>query len=183
MRSRRLLTVALCCVFALAATLTPNSASATKIEDLRTEAKRIAAQIGANGDRIAALGEHYNGAQLKLNAIHEQQGVAVRRLADATQQAAKLRKEMVGIASRLYVTSGSTGYVTISRLDRDMAAAIACRIRAPRLGAAAAGVAAAGVAGAARFASEASWMSRRCTRPSGPVPATVARSTCNSAAS
>ena len=56
----------------LAATLTisiviPVTAGARTISDVRAEAARIERQIQENGDRIAALGEQYNGAVLSCS--------------------------------------------------------------------------------------------------------------------
>ena len=42
--------------------LTPLRASGATIDDKKAEAAHLEAEIQANGDRIAALGEQYNGA-------------------------------------------------------------------------------------------------------------------------
>ncbi len=87
----------------------PTIASASRIDDLRAEARRIAAQIASNGDRIAALGEQYDGVLYHLDQLHAQQRDAARRLAASQARAAQLHASVVALASELYITGGTQG--------------------------------------------------------------------------
>jgi cell wall-associated NlpC family hydrolase len=86
--------------------LAPSIASASRIDDLRAEARRIAAQIAANGDRVAALGEQYDGVLLRLDQIRAQQRGAARQLADSQAKTALRRASVKALASQMYM-SGS----------------------------------------------------------------------------
>src|SRR5689334_22169633 len=52
---------------ALFAVIPVHTAAASPIDDKRAEADRLAQQIATNGDRIAALGEQFDGATLALH--------------------------------------------------------------------------------------------------------------------
>lgn len=103
MTFRRVRFVAVGLAVASLSSLTAYAAGATRAEDLRSQAKRIAAQISANGDKIAALGERYNGTLLKLDQIHAQQVQSVRDVERATRLSTELHQHIVVIASRMYM--------------------------------------------------------------------------------
>ncbi len=91
----------------LVAGLAPVVASATKVEDLRAEARRLTAAINANGDRIAALGERYDGAVLHLQQVQQQQRQTAYAVAIATRRAASLRTQKAHVAAQLYMSAGT----------------------------------------------------------------------------
>ncbi len=82
--------------------LTPLRASGATIESKKAEAARLEADIQANGDHIAALGEQYNGAVLAYadaqNAVTE----AHKRLVHAHDRAGKLSALVSVRAAVLY---------------------------------------------------------------------------------
>jgi cell wall-associated NlpC family hydrolase len=95
-------------VATLAAILTialalPASAGARTISDARAEAARIERQIQENGDRIAALGEQYNGAVLKLQQLEADQQRAAKQFRAAESEARSMRASVVALAVRLYM--------------------------------------------------------------------------------
>jgi peptidoglycan DL-endopeptidase CwlO len=97
----------------LAATLVvsfvvPATAGAATISSVRAQAVRIEQQIQDNGDRIAALGEQYNGAVLRLQQLQADQGVAVKQYQAAEARARALHASVAALAVRLY-TSHSLG--------------------------------------------------------------------------
>jgi cell wall-associated NlpC family hydrolase len=103
----------------LAATLAasfviPASASARTISDLRAEAERIERQIEANGDRIAALGEQYNGAVLRLQQLEADQARAARQFRRARAEARSIRAQVADLAARLYMNHSSGAEVVQS---------------------------------------------------------------------
>ncbi len=109
-RPQRVRRVALAVVVGLVCALAvPVVAAASSAEDLRAEARRITAQINANGDQIAALGERYNGAVLHLQQIHDLQRRAVSSLAAAVQHSTALRSLKARVAARRYVAGSASG--------------------------------------------------------------------------
>ena len=63
--------------------LSPLHASGSPIDDKKAEAAQLEQEIQSNGDRIAALGEMYNGAMLEYKNAKEAVADAKRRLAGA----------------------------------------------------------------------------------------------------
>jgi peptidoglycan hydrolase CwlO-like protein len=105
----------------LAATLAitiivPATAGARTISDVRAEAARIEQQIQQNGDHIAALGEQYNGAVLKLQQLAADQARAVKQFRLSQARALALHASVAALAVRLY-TSHSIGSVAIQSID------------------------------------------------------------------
>jgi peptidoglycan DL-endopeptidase CwlO len=105
----------------LAATLAisvivPTTAGARTISDVRAEAARIEQQIQDNGDRIAALGEQYNGAVLQLQQLEADQARAVEQFRRAQTQARSLHASVAALAVRLYTTH-SVGSVAVQSID------------------------------------------------------------------
>ncbi len=82
--------------------LTPLRASGATIDDKKAEAAHLEAQIQANGDRIAALGEQYNGAVLAYQNAQAAVADAKRHLAAAQRQSSKLRDLVAARAVSLY---------------------------------------------------------------------------------
>jgi cell wall-associated NlpC family hydrolase len=83
--------------------LAPLRASgAATIESKKAEAAQLQADIDANGDRIAALGEQYNGAVLAYEQATAAVDHAHRRLINAEAHAAKLSNLVSIRAAALY---------------------------------------------------------------------------------
>jgi peptidoglycan DL-endopeptidase CwlO len=70
--------------------LAPLRAGGSTIDDKKAEAAQLEAEIQANGDKIAALGEQYNGAVLAYNNATAAVVDAHRRLVTAQRQAGRL---------------------------------------------------------------------------------------------
>jgi peptidoglycan DL-endopeptidase CwlO len=105
----------------LAATLAlsivvPSTAGARTVSDVRAEAASIEQQIQQNGDRIAALGEQYNGAVLQLQQLQADQALAVRQFRHAEARAHALHASVAALAVRLY-TSQSVGSGAVQSID------------------------------------------------------------------
>jgi cell wall-associated NlpC family hydrolase len=105
----------------LAATLAigvavPVTAGARTISDARAEAARIERQIQQNGDRIAALGEQYNGAVLQLQQLEADHARAVKAFKAAEARAHALHASVAALAVRLYTTH-SAGSAVIESID------------------------------------------------------------------
>jgi cell wall-associated NlpC family hydrolase len=87
--------------------LAPMRASgAQTIESKKAEAAQLEADIEANGERIAALGEEYNGAVLAYEKATAAVDEARRRLVNAHARAAKL-SELVSIRAAALYTGAS----------------------------------------------------------------------------
>lgn len=86
--------------------LTPLRASGATIDDKKAEAAHLEAQIQANGDRIAALGEQYNGAVLAYQNAQAAVAQAQRLLLAAEKQAGKLSGLVSIRAAVLYQGAG-----------------------------------------------------------------------------
>ena len=105
----------------LAATLTvslvaPVTAGARSISDVRAEAARIEQQIQENGDRIAALGEEFNAAELGLRSLETDQALALRQVQQARAKARSLRSSVAALAARLYM-SNAMGSNAVQSVD------------------------------------------------------------------
>jgi peptidoglycan DL-endopeptidase CwlO len=105
--TRRLRTPFVAVTVALAlGTLTPLRASGSTIDDKKAEATRLEAEIQANGDKIAALGEQYNGAVLEYQNAQAAVADARRRLAGAQKQTERMRNLVAARAVALYQGAG-----------------------------------------------------------------------------
>ena len=82
--------------------LSPLRASGSPIDDKKAEAAHLEAEIQANGDRIAALGEQYNGAVLAYNDAMAAVAEARRLLVNAEAHSAKLSNLVSVRAAELY---------------------------------------------------------------------------------
>ena len=82
--------------------LTPLRASGATIESKKAEAAQLEADIQANGDRIAALGEQYNGAVLAYQDAQTAVTEAHKRLVHAHDRAGKLSALVSVRAAALY---------------------------------------------------------------------------------
>lgn len=94
----------------------PATAGARSISDVRAEAARIEQQIQENGDRIAALGEQYNGAVLRLQQLESDQARAAKQFRAAEAKARSMRASVVALAVRLYMSHGG-GSVALESVD------------------------------------------------------------------
>src|SRR5690242_4862019 len=77
-------------------------AGSSPIDDKRAQAARIQSQIESNGDRIAALGEQYNGARLEFNRATAGIADAKRRFDEAQAQVESKRALLQRRAVDLY---------------------------------------------------------------------------------
>jgi len=80
---------------AMAAMLTlgvvaPLRAGGTTIDDKKAQAAELEAEIEANGEKVAALSEQYNGAVLDYESSKSEVAQAESRLADAEKQHSEL---------------------------------------------------------------------------------------------
>lgn len=82
--------------------LTPLGASGSTIDSKKAEAAQLEAEIQANGDKIAALGEQYNGAVLAYNNATAAVVEAHRLLVTAQRSAGKLSSLVSIRAAVLY---------------------------------------------------------------------------------
>ena len=82
-------------------------ARATPVDDKRAQAAQLQAQIDANGDRIAALGEQYDGAKLRLDDANRAIADAQTRYARAQQQWKAIRARLAARAAEIYMSAGS----------------------------------------------------------------------------
>jgi peptidoglycan DL-endopeptidase CwlO len=81
---------------------TPLRASGQTIESKKAEAAQLEADIQANGDRIAALGEQYNGAVLAYQDAQNAVTEAHKRLVNAHEHAGELSRLVSVRAAALY---------------------------------------------------------------------------------
>lgn len=96
----------------------PAAASASPLDDKQAEATRIQRQIDANGSRIAALGERYNGARLAYEQAAA--GIASARARyDAAQREVDAKRRLVeSRAVRLYTAAaGSSPLASVDVSD------------------------------------------------------------------
>ncbi|MDQ1465679.1 MAG: hypothetical protein QOH10_94, partial [Actinomycetota bacterium] len=94
----------------------PTTSGARTIADVRAEAARIEQQIQDNGDRIAALGEQYNGAVLQLQQLEADQVRAAAKLRVAENRVRSLHTSVAALAVRLYTTR-SVGSVAMQSIE------------------------------------------------------------------
>jgi cell wall-associated NlpC family hydrolase len=101
--SRPLLALA---ALALLAPALPAPAAASPLDDKRAQAARLQQQIDANGDRIAALGEEYNGARIAYDRAAAGIAEAQRRFDAAQAEVDAKRRVLERRAVRLYTDAG-----------------------------------------------------------------------------
>lgn len=106
-RSARPIAVLLALV-ALGATIGVPEASGAPIDDKRAQASRLQQQIDANGDRIAALGERYNGARIAYQQATAGIADAQRRFDLAQREVDAKRKLLRDRAISLYTGAASS---------------------------------------------------------------------------
>lgn len=92
-------------IIASAAVAAP-TAGAAPIDERRAEAARIQNAIDANGMRISALGERYNGARIAMDRATAAIADAERRVEAAKSQVTAIRAQVNGRAARLYKGTG-----------------------------------------------------------------------------
>ncbi len=93
------------------------AAVASPIDDKRAQARRLQQQIDANGDRIAVLGEQYNGAVLHMQEANAAVAEAEQRMAAAKKESGRLESLVAERAAALYRNAGNSKTV----LDTDAA--------------------------------------------------------------
>jgi len=82
-------------------------AQASPISDKVAQAKQLQAEIDANGAKIAALGEQYDGAVYHLQQVQAAIGKARSQLAEAQREAAAIKHRVAGRAASLYMQAGN----------------------------------------------------------------------------
>jgi cell wall-associated NlpC family hydrolase len=103
-RSRSLLA---CIALALGAgALVPATANGAPIDDKKAQAARLQDQIEANGERISALSEEFNAAQLQLDTTNDAIADAEARMKAAEDQSTRTRQQIGQRAALLYRRSG-----------------------------------------------------------------------------
>jgi len=104
--SRPLLAIA--AVVVVSALLVPASAGGSPLDDKKAQAAQLQRQIDGNGDRIAALGEQYNGALMAYNKATAGIADAQRRFDAAQAQVDAKRKLLQDRAVSLYTGATSS---------------------------------------------------------------------------
>ncbi len=110
-------------VAAVAAPLTATAAGASPIDDKKAEAARLSGAIEANGEKISALDEEMNGAQIKLQDAQAQIATAKQQIDQAQQQADSLKSALGERAASIYTDQTSPGGNNDSLADPITAAA------------------------------------------------------------
>ena len=82
------------------------ASGAAPVDDLRTQAQALEAQLAENGATIAALGEQLNAAQLKLDEAQAKIADAEARIATAKAEAARLTALVRARAVSIYQRGG-----------------------------------------------------------------------------
>jgi peptidoglycan DL-endopeptidase CwlO len=84
-------------------------AHASPIDDMQAKAKALQDQIDQNGDKISALSEQYDGAQLKLKTAQQAVADAATRIEATKAETARLQKLVKQRAASVYrqAVSGS----------------------------------------------------------------------------
>ncbi len=113
-RFARLAAVATCLVL-LGAVLSPIAAQGAPVDDKKAQAAQLQQQIDANGDRISALGERYNGALLAYDQATAQIADAQRRFDAAKAAMQSVRDKVTRRAAVLY--KGVGGQSPLSGID------------------------------------------------------------------
>lgn len=101
------LTVSALCIALVSVLLGPVAAQGSPVDDKRAEAAQLQRQIDSNGDRIAALGEQYNGALYEYNKATVDIADAQRRFDAAEAQVNSIRDVLTRRASELYKGAGA----------------------------------------------------------------------------
>ena len=105
-RFARLMIVATCLAL-VGALLSPVVAQGSPVDDKKAQAAQLQKQIVANGDRIAAIGEQYNGALLAYNKASAEIVDSQRRYDAAKAQMEGIRSKVVRRAAELYKGAGT----------------------------------------------------------------------------
>lgn len=101
------LMIAATCLATVGALLSPIAAQGSPVDDKKAQAAQLQKQIDANGDRIAAIGEQYNGALLAYNKASAAITEAQRRYDAAKAEMEGIRDKVVRRAAELYKGAGS----------------------------------------------------------------------------
>jgi cell wall-associated NlpC family hydrolase len=88
--------------FALVAPLATGTANASPIDDAQAKAKALQDQIDQNGQKISALSEQYDGAQLKLQQAQQAAADAEARIQATKTETARLKKLVGKRAASVY---------------------------------------------------------------------------------
>jgi len=121
--TRRLIPLALA-VASLSALILPTHGFAAPIDDKRAQAAQLEAQINANAQKLGALNEQINDAQVELDTANNAIAEADAQVAAAKERTSELRKIVAQRAVTLYTGSGSDG---VDTLDTTSASDLATR--------------------------------------------------------
>src|SRR6516165_7230475 len=88
--------------FALVTPLATGTANASPIDDAQAKAKALQDQIDQNGQKISALSEQYDGAQLKLQQAQQAAADAETRIQATKTETARLKKLVGKRAASVY---------------------------------------------------------------------------------
>lgn len=115
------------CVALFGAVLSPLAAQGSPVDDKRAQAAQLQTEIDANGDRIAALGEQYNGARLEYDKATARilEGRLRYDLAKARKEG--IRDEVVRRAVELY--KGAGGRTPLQAVDVGSVAEMGARAK------------------------------------------------------
>jgi cell wall-associated NlpC family hydrolase len=94
-------------VVVAAVALAPLAAGGSPIDDKKAEAAHLQAEIDANGAKIDALSEQYNGAQYKLSQLDGQIASSRARLQAAQNQFSHIQSQVNTRAAEIYMGAGS----------------------------------------------------------------------------
>ncbi len=117
MKRRFVRLAAFACASAITISLAVPAANAETVDSKRAQAARLAQQIEANGMRIAALGERYNGAQLAFQQAQSQIAAAESRLERTRARKDRIETLMRRRAADLYRSMGTS--TPLSSLNGD----------------------------------------------------------------
>ena len=94
-------------ILVAALAVAPLAANGSPIDDKRAQAAQIQAQINANGDKIDALSQEYDGAVYRLQQLDQQISDSQARLQAAQAQFDQVRHEVDVRAAEIYMSAGN----------------------------------------------------------------------------
>ncbi|MFZ4584241.1 MAG: NlpC/P60 family protein [Acidimicrobiia bacterium] len=107
MNLRRILSIAV--LVATASVATASAAAASPVSDKQAQAAQLQAQLDANGEKLSAAAEAYNGARLKVTQTEEQIGEAQARIAANEKETNRLRDAVNDRAAAVYIQAAVGG--------------------------------------------------------------------------
>src|SRR5690349_20721221 len=120
-RMRAAIGAAIVGVAAFVIPLGTGAAHASPIDDMQAKAKALQDQIDQNGDKISALAEQYNGAQLKLQTAQQAVTDAEVRIEATKAETARLQTLVQQRAASVYkqaISGSGFGQYDLSNKSR-----------------------------------------------------------------